>query len=94
MKIYKCKYGKVKNGQLYLFKLNNKTVAIEKIEIVKIYKRSDVNIWLKIFKYKEYRFVILLNNNEKIEFPFSQLNLKKALEFKNRILLNKFKIAT
>ena len=90
MKNYTSPFGSISDSNLILHKLDNKTLFLEQIREIKIIKRRDLTYFFNLFTTKEYDFTIVMDDQKEIEFSFPEKKLKKAFEFKNRILHTKF----
>ncbi len=93
MNVYKSKFGVINEESLMLYKPKHETISLNSILEVKIIKKKhDLNYFLNLIKNKDYDFIVVLDNQEQIEFSFGKKNLGNAVAFKNRILHMKFSI--
>lgn len=78
--------GLLDRKNLTVYCAGDKTVFLENVTLVSIYKknRGFLNLFKTIFG-DTYNFVIFLNNDKQIEFSFSEEKLPMALELKNEI---------
>ena len=90
MNHYISKFGSITNDSLTLFKLENITVPLENIAMIKIAENKlNKCFWFINFTQKQYRFTIYLENGKQVEFPFKKDHLSNAIEFNKNILLVK-----
>jgi hypothetical protein len=82
--------GLLEKKKLTVYCLEDKTVFLDNVTLVSIYKekRPFQNLFKVLFGDK-YNFVIFLNNDKHIEFSFSEEKLPLALELKNEIIKRK-----
>lgn len=83
-------FGLLGEKNLTVYYNEVKTVMLENITLVKIYKKKGLfkNLPNTLFGNK-YVFVIFLNNEKQIEFSLSEKKLNLALKLKNEIVKRK-----
>lgn len=92
--MYYSSLGLLREKKLTVYYDEVKTVMLENITLVKIYKKNGLfqNLPNPLFGNK-YVFVIFLNNDKQIEFSLSEKKLNLALELKNEIVKRKLILA-
>lgn len=82
--------GLLERENLTLYCTDIKTVILENVTLVSIYKeKRPFQKLSKVLFGDKYNFVIFLNNDKHIEFSFSEEKLPLALELKNEIIKRK-----
>lgn len=91
---YYSPLGQLERKKLTVYDKDAKTVVLENITLVSIYKQKRT--FEKLFKVlfgDQYTFVIFLNNDKQIEFSFDENKLGQALELKEEIIKRKLKLS-
>lgn len=84
----KPEFPKIRHLTIYFSE--GRTILLENIFLVKIYKKEGVlqKIWSLLFGSK-YLLVFFLKNERQIEVSFGKQNLDEAIELKNEITQKK-----
>nr|WP_294776321.1 hypothetical protein [uncultured Flavobacterium sp.] len=86
--------GLLERKNLTLYSAGDKTVFLENVTLVSIYKeKRPFQKLLKVLLGEKYNFVIFLKNDKQIEFSFGEEKLAMALELKNEIIKRKLKLS-
>ncbi|MBF6642199.1 hypothetical protein IVB69_11960 [Flavobacterium sp. J49] len=92
--VYYPPLGLLERRNLTVFCSEVKTVFLEHITFVSIYKRKrNFQKFFKPLFGDKYTFVIFLKNDKQIEFSFTEEKLALALELKEEIIKRKLKLS-
>lgn len=92
--MYYSSLGLLGEKNLTVYYNEVKTVMLENITLVKIYKKNGLFQKLPNTLFgNKYVFVIFLNNDKQIEFSLNEKKLNLALELKNEIVKRKLILA-